>query len=156
MCEAYQPGPTVHQINSGHHSPLPMPDSLRQSSTTRLSQLGMSLLVDAAQEDKRRSGMIVWQSTLPRVCSISSTAFAASAALGAAYEAFTASSAHWLRSQSEANSHYQIALDLLQKDLLLPGRDPVSCLLGSLILAGVEVLQRNLTNALAHIQGAFN
>lgn len=50
---------------------------------------------------------------------------------------------------------YQNALSALRLEVSGPGHDTVAIFLSCLILAAVEVLQRDLTNALVHLQGAF-
>ena len=133
----------------------PINSTLDDSSVARLSRLGVSILRLESYGAQRTSASVNWTGLLKKSCNLSRTVYAASAALGAAYEALRGSRSGRNGNPAAAPGHYHMALALMQKDLLLPGYDSLALLLASLILSGVEVLQRNLTNALMHIQSAF-
>ena len=122
---------------------------------SRCSRLGASLVSHDYDGDQCSASSIVWGNLLDKSCRLSPIVYVASAALGAMYEACQTSTAFLGDSHSTAQVQYNIALALLRKDILVQSHGPLAILLASTILAGVEALQRNLTNALVLVRGGF-
>jgi hypothetical protein len=134
---------------------IAIPSFLADPLVARFSRLGLNLLGNESEVNLCSSSSIVWTGLLPKFWHLSPTVYAASAALGAAYEMFPTSRALQGGDHPSAKNQYLIALGFLRQDILLQTHGPTAVFLASIILAGVEALQRNLTNAFMHIQGAF-
>ena len=117
-------------------------------------QLGLTLL-GCFEPRYHSAASIVWIDLLPRLSKSSQSIYAASTALGAVYEAFSIQNPLRSGGHLAASSAYQAALTHLKTGIQLRLENPVALFLTTLILAGVEALQRNLTNGLMHVRGAF-
>lgn len=132
----------------------PRKPRLTEIQTVRFSQLGLEILSSNHPLDSSARA-VVWNHILPQLCHTKRATYAATAVLGAACEAFATPASFKSHEYHAASFPYGTALEHLQEAIASRGKDPIAPFLASLILAGVEVLHRNLTNASIHVHGAL-
>ena len=128
------------------------------ASHTRSSYYGLLTLTEEAFQNEFGIDASLWTTLVSRLCRTSSAVHAAISCLGAAYETLCCdkpSSSSKQASSSLVKQLYATSLRSLQDEIELCPDGPLPLFFASIILAGVEVLSSNPTNALMHVQGAY-